>query len=453
LFFVNLYHGKKNSTTVEINIACECVSSTGWTEVQCTTDPFADILPHGFLAVLWPFAETLDFFQPFDEYLHVPMKKVDYSNLDRIKAMLASIIIGCKHGKDVNHELVPYAAAAQCCGMAQFPDQSLLNRFLRHFDLSNISELDYIFESLLQRHGLCQSPSVVDIDFDCTGLVVHGNTYQFARKGYFPHQRSARGYHLSLATTANVPVKEILSLHLDPGNRYVDSRFWDAIYQVASILGDLNRIGVIRADSASGSGANIEALVDHQLSFLIKGNNCRTAEKFARKLCHRDWIPLDFFIRIADLDEHKIPNCRYPVRVLVVETITSKGKKYTTLYTLLNKEPEQLFQQYNERQNIESIIKQEKHGLYITNFRTRQYLGILSFLYMSVMCYNLISWFRYHVLKNTGLGYMSTTEIINTLMDIPAKIKVQGKQLTLAFPENHELCKKYFHENDNDHTK
>lgn len=373
------------------------------------------------------------------------MKELTYSNFDRVKTLMASIAVGCQSGKDINHKLTPYKGAAHCCQLEQFPDQSQINRFLRRFDLSNIRELDSIFEQLLRLYGLWRSEPKVDIDFDCTGLVVYGRTYQFARRGYFPRKRSSRGYQLSLATTANVPFKEILSLHLDPGNTSHDTRFWDAIYQVAEILGDLDRIGVVRADSASGTGANIEELLDHHLSFVLKGMSCRTAENLAKKLAYQNWIPLDFFIRIADMHEQKIPQCRYPVRVIVVETTSPKGrKKYSHLYTDLEKEPEVLFHQYNQRQNIESIIKEDKYGLHLTHLRTRQYLGILSFLYFVMITYNLLSLFRYHVLRGTDLEKLSIIQLSNKLMDIPAKIQAKNNQLFLAFPENHQLCRKFF---------
>lgn len=373
------------------------------------------------------------------------MKEVTYTNLDRVRTLIASIAIGCQYGKDINHKLVPYKGAAECCQLAQFPDQSQINRFLRRFNLSNITELDYIFEQLLSCHGLWRSRQKVDIDFDCSGIVVYGKTYQLARKGYFPRKRSARGYQLSLATTANAPFKEVLSLHLDPGNTYADCRFWDAIYQVAEILGDIDRIGIVRADSASGTGPNIEALIDHNLSFLIKGKNSRTAKNFAKRLSYEDWLPIDYFVKIADMHDQKIANCCYPVRVVVVETITPKGrKKYTHLYSDQENEPEYLYHNYNERQNIESVIKEGTYALYIKSLRTRKYLGILSFLYFAMMTYNLLSLFRYYVLKGTPLEYMSTIDLTKKLMDIPAKIHSNNGQLYLAFPENHALCKKYF---------
>jgi hypothetical protein len=424
---------------------CKRTDDTGCLDIQCNLDPFSDILPNGFLGLFWYFAEVIDFFQLFQKGLHVDMKQVIYSNLDRVKTLIASIAVGCQHGKDINHKLVPYQGAARCCGLIRFPDQSQINRFLQRLNLDNLRELDDIFEQLLARYGLWRSQPQVDIDFDCTGIVVYGHTYQLARKGYFPKKRSSRGYQLSLATTLNSPFKEILSLHLDSGNTYSDTRLWDAIYQVANILGDIDRIGVVRADCASGTGPNIEALIDHRLSFLIKGKNCKTAMNFARTLCYENWIPIDFFQRIADLHDQRIPACRYPVRVIVVETTSPKGKKkYSHLYTNLDKNPETLFKQYNERQNIEALIKENKYGLYISNLRTRKYLGILCFLYFAVITYNLFSFFKFHVLKGTGLESLSVVELSNKLMDIPAKIKAKNRQLTLAFPKNHEYCKKFF---------
>ena len=302
MFFVNLCRGKKNSTSLEVTILCEYQRHPLVTDIQYDVDAFTDIVPNGFLGLLWAYAESIGFFRPFAEFLHVAMKELYYSNLDRIKTLIASLAIGCAHGKDINHKLVPYQGAAQCCHLERFPDQSQINRFIRRFTHTNIQELDFIFEQHLQSFGLWRSLEKVDIDFDCSGIVVYGTTYQFARKGYFPKRRSSRGYQLSLATTTNTPYKEIVSLHLDAGNSHADSRFWDALYQVADILGDISRIGVVRADAASGTGQNIEALIDHQLSFLIKGTNCRTAENFAKKLSfyyHTFYSPIAILFRLS----------------------------------------------------------------------------------------------------------------------------------------------------------
>ncbi|MFP4082793.1 MAG: hypothetical protein ACLFVG_08560 [Candidatus Aminicenantes bacterium] len=114
--------------------------------------------------------------------------------------------------------------------------------------------------------------------------------------------------------------------------------------------------------------------------------------------------------------------------------------------TDLEDEPEELFHRYNESQSIESIIREDKYGLYITHLRTREYLGLLGFLYLAMITYNLLSLFRYTVLGGTGLEVISISGMTNKLMDIPAKMFVDDKQLLPGFPERHQLCKKLFFE-------
>ncbi len=79
--------------------------------------------------------------------------------------------------------------------------------------------------------------------------------------------------------------------------------------------------------------------------------------------------------------------------------------------------------------------------------RTRQYLGILTFFYFAVITYNLLSLFRYYILKGTPLESMAILDLTKKLMDIPAKIVSNERQLSLAFPKNHALCEKYFQSN------
>lgn len=144
-----------------------------------------------------------------------------------------------------------------------------------------ISELSLIFEELLKKTALFQHQEKVDLNVDATGLTVYGDCYQFARKGYFPKKRGRKGYQLSLGTT-NSEYSQILSLILDPGNISLAARLWDTIYEVAEVLGSLERIGVIRADAIYGIGPDIALLIGHNLSFFVKDNSSSTAKRILR---------------------------------------------------------------------------------------------------------------------------------------------------------------------------
>jgi len=113
--------------------------------------------------------------------------------MDKIATLFSSIVVGCSHIKDINHKLTPYPSAAPLFGMERFPDQSQINRFLNRVGPEEISELCLIFEGVLEKVALFQDEEKVDLNIDTTGLVVYGNRYQFARKGYFPKRREQKG--------------------------------------------------------------------------------------------------------------------------------------------------------------------------------------------------------------------------------------------------------------------
>lgn len=108
------------------------------------------------------------------------MKEASYSIIDKICALLSSIIVGCSHIKDIDRKLTPYPSAASLFKMERFPDQSGVNRFLNKMGFEEISELYLIFEELLKKTALFQHQEKVDLNIDTTGLVVYGDRYQFA---------------------------------------------------------------------------------------------------------------------------------------------------------------------------------------------------------------------------------------------------------------------------------
>lgn len=411
---------------------------------MCRSAPFSDILPTGALLLLLHFAERIGFLDFFRRFFSVPIKAFDYSPWDKLFTVIGSLAVGCNSIKDVNHKLRPYPVAAQFLGMSQFPDQSTLNRFLHQLGPDQRRQLDAILELLLQRFGLWRQSPRVPLDIDSTGLMVYGRTYEFARKGYFPRQRGRRGYRLTMASTYSEAGSEILALFLDPANASAAGRLWDCLYQAAEVTGSLNRLGLIRADAAFGSGPDIQELIELGLPFIVKGFSDKTAQKFARQVEPTQWEPLDLFTRVAEMGLQKISKCRHPVRVVLVELLTRRYDKrfYSHLYTTLSSrqaDAETIFQSYNQRQCIEALIKSAKYGLSIHHPRTRSYVPIENFLLLAAITFNLLAWFRHYLLAQVELDHLGIREITHTLMDIPAQTSFQGNQLLLQFPENHPL--------------
>ena len=468
MFFFNLYCHKKKDLSREIQFCVNWTNHEDSTESlrvgdgkQVTENTLVEVAinsngpasatdmlaPSGFLCLVAKFAEQIGFFNLLENQIQLPYKQVTYTHLDKMKTLIAAIAVGCRHIQDINYQLRPYPALAQSLNMIHFPEQSTINRLLHQFSGANLTQLDELFETSLRQWGWCQKHPKVNFDFDSTGLIVYGHTFTFARKGYFPKHQGAKGYQLSMAYSYGTAPNEILSLHLDPGNCPPAARFWDAFYQVVEILGSVDRIGIIRADAAQGTGENIQELIETGVDFVIKGFHPLTARNFAKSVAENQWISTDFFSKVVDLGLRKITNCAHPVRVILIRTYNSRKEQieFSHLYVRLTLEkmsaPE-VFDFYNKRQNIEALFNCEKNGLHLTPMKTRKFASSLAFLYFNVFTFNLLNWFKHRMLKNTQLENMGLSEFVDKLMKIPAYVKARSRQLELNFPAEHPMIKK-----------
>jgi len=415
-------------------------------QISCGLDPFKDFVLSGFLPIFLGFLFKLGAFELFKQHLRIPMKEVTYSCTQKVATLISSIAVGCEDIHDINDRLLPYPSAAGLLGMEHFPDQSQINRFLRRIGPKEIQDIQLVFELLLKEYGLCRRKEKVDINIDSTGLVCSGDTYQFKAKGYFPNKRGKEGYQLSLCST-NEKFSEVLSLILDPGNIHLASRLFDSIYQAAEILDSEEKIGIIRLDGIFGTGPNVEALLEQEFSFIVKGKDPRTASNFAKNTIFEDWDWVNATTDVAEIGKIKITNCKYPIRTILLKELNAKGKRiFRHLYTDIPKEEMdcvEIFTSYNQRQNIESLIKGDKNGLYITHLRTRSFCGIEAFLYFAFITHNLLSLFRKEVISGTGLEHLGVKELTGKLMNIPAKFQRDGNKIKLLFPLYHRYSRAF----------
>ncbi len=320
----------------------------------------------------------------------------------------------------------------------------------------DVIQLSFAFEAILNKVILFKNEQKVDLNIDATGLVVYGDKYQFAKKGYFPKKRGKKGYHLSLGTT-NTEHSQILSLFLDPGNIPLNLRLWDTIYEAAEVLGSLERIGIIRADAIYGIGVDIAILLEQNLSFIIKGKDPRTAKKILRELdpCYDDWKRVDVTTWAFDAKYVIIRGCPYPVRTVITKAINAKGKlDCRHIYTSFS--PEEMDEvevalSRRKRIDIEAIIKDDKYGLHIDNLRTKNFWGIWVYLLIAGATHNLISLFRERVLSGTGIEDLGIQTIVRKLTDIPAKFEKEQNKMILLFPAGHELARRFVQGKQDNH--
>jgi hypothetical protein len=132
--------------------------------------------------------------------VQVKMKGVLYSPLNKAQTIIASLVAGCPHTKAINEQLGQEKAAANYLGMARFPEQSQINRYLKRFTANNVEELGQAHADLFVRQSQARrAKGQIVVDIDQCGLVANGKSYEWSRKGYFPRKRGEQGYQVSMA--------------------------------------------------------------------------------------------------------------------------------------------------------------------------------------------------------------------------------------------------------------
>lgn len=419
--------------------------------VTCSSDEFNDITPHGFLSLFILFLQELSFFNLFT-LLDPPEKEVLYSTTQKVQTIITSIAVGCTYNSDINHQLVPYKVEAELLGIERFPEQSQINRFLRHMDCLSINQLDIIFNLATHYYSLTSIlPDKVDIDIDSTGLIANGRTYQLNRKGYFSKRQGEKGYQLSMCIaglTGDVLVHSFM-----PGNFAAPSDFINLIYGVAEVLGSFERLGIIRADSGYGTAINLDFLIELQLQFVVKGRNHRSFSDMVPFIPPTDWEYVNSTLSIYDVGERNIPKsaANNRARVIMIKHITSNGKiKYGHLFTNLSWDALKIFEFYNERQCIEAVIRTDKSYFNIKSLRTRDFCGISAFLYLAFMTHNMLNLFRKSILEPLGITDIGLRNIVRKLMNVPAKVVRDMSNTLLLFPDKHFYTKEMLSQNTSD---
>ena len=350
-------------------------------ELEYALDNFSDYTHSAFLVSALHWANEQGFWQPFARLLSVPMKRVVYTPLQKVQTLMASIMIGCKYNKDINHRLVPDEVAASQLGLARFPDQSQTNLLLRRMDEANLLELQAIHaEHLRQYERFSPSPEERDyllVDIDQCGLIANGKTYELSRKGYFPHRRGERGYQMSAAWLgSNHGSGVTLGLRLDSGNIHCAVRFREMVELSGErcSTSSIRRRVVYRIDGGYGTQPQIRWLLATKRLFIAKGATTRP-QKWASKVGPTEWQRVDGGVRVGEVEAG--PHVRAIVCEVTPPTSTkgyAQRTEYSVLLTNLPKgefDAVALWHLYAGRQSIEAFFKTGRGVYGLGNLRSR----------------------------------------------------------------------------------
>jgi hypothetical protein len=363
------------------------------------------------------------------------MKQVRYSLVNKAQTVVASLVMGCGHTKAINEVLEPEQAAASYLGLKRFPDQSQINRYLTRFSEENVQQMGEVHTELMIRHSRArQATGWIVVDIDQCGLVANGKTYEFKRKGYFPHKRGEEGYQMSAAYIG--AYDEAVQIYLDPGNVVCRQRLADLLRDTDHIFAgrDATVRLIRRLDAGYDSADNRSLLMGLPGCFILKSRQPELATKLAQPIPVQDWIPVNDTVHGTELPP--VDGCR---RLLYELHLSDGSVEYSLLYTNL---PANLFGIrrcfvfYNERQTIEAFFGQARHVYNIQNLRSRKFNAIYTFLRFVFLTHNLIHWVKHALFAQTELAQATTRDLVHHLARVRARWSWSGTFNLSILPSN-----------------
>jgi len=362
----------------------------------------------------------------FLDRITVEMKSVIFSPLNKAQTMIASLVMGCKHTKDINEVLSQEVAAANYLGMPRFPEQSQINRYLTRFTADNVAQLREAHAQVFMRQSQARrTVGEIVVDIDQCGLVANGRTYEFARQGYFPHKRGEQGYQVSAAYVG--AYEEAVQLYLDPGNTVSKHRLPDLLRDVDRQLATDNPglVVIRRLDAGYDSGENRRLLAGLPGYFLMKSAESDSAAALASTIPLNAWLPVVEGVHGSELPAYD------GIRRVLYEFYLPDGRcAYSMLVTNLPAATYgvvRLFEFYNGRQTIEAFFCQSRQVFHIQTLRSRQFNAIAAFLHFVFLTHNLLVWVKQARFTHTDLATATMRQLVGKVSRVRAHTTWDGE--------------------------
>ena len=443
---------------------------------------------HALLIPIYQKADELGLFERLGARLKIAMRTNDYTWLDKLKTLWASIVIGCSHTVDINTALGAHEPAlASVFGLRRFPDQSGMNRLLHRVTPDSVKQVRQVAFDLLVRHSRARERArwlrlpggrrVLVVDIDQRGVVVSSRRYELADAAFFGTKRGRRGYRLTLAYLGG-EIGEVLDEHFDAGTTTPAGRLPEVLARLSEACqqwGIAPSDVLIRADAAYGTPAIVTQIQAHGFEYLIKGLSQARARTLMR-MVDADAVferaghgnELRWVTDLAAIEHvgRSAGRPRVTTRTIVgmwVHEIGPKGTRpgpisrqrreregrgrrrvATPEYWLTSIEAEDLpasecLEVYNARQTIEAYFKAEQQALGARHVRTHAWAGAALFQWLVAITNNVLRWVQQELFAATELETAGIRRLTKEAMHVPGRVRHHGHEIVVTLERRHPL--------------
>ncbi len=399
----------------------------------------------GGMVLMQRFCQQLQLRRRLQRAMKRPRHHGEYLPADLTLALLFAIIAGLRRLNKT--DVLQYNGTfLSLLGLAQFPDQSTLRRFLKRLPPSTIRQIVRVHDRLRRElFVLPQPPSGLIFDVDAVVLTLYGRQ-QGARIGYNPKKRGRRSYHPLLCFEATR--QEFWHGSLRPGDAASNTGVVHFLRRaLAKLPPSIARSRIrVRADAGYFSGKLVSFLENQGLGYVIVAREYRGIKQRAQaarfqKLGH-GWEVAEFaYTPTRWKKPHRFVVVRRPVPTDPVEAkqltlFTHQRYAYHVLVSNLKLTPWRVWRFYCPRATIEKNIRELLYDLPLGKIPTDDWLANVAFLQLVLLALDLAHWFKRLCLPPEYLH--ATLETLRTdLLVVPARLARRAGRNVLHLPRDY----------------
>ena len=397
------------------------------------------------------FCQRLQLRRRLQRYVPVEQRIGNYQPVEMILALLFAIIMGLRRINKT--EILQYNGAfLEMLGLATFPDQTALRRFLRRLSPTSIRQLARLHDSL--RGWLFELPEPrhsLILDVDSVVIVVYGHA-QGAVVGYNPKKRGRRSYHPLFCFESQW--HEFWHGTLRPGNAGASTGalgFLQVCLAKAPSTVARQRIR-FRMDSGFFGRPVVEFLDGTGCGYVIVAKEYSTIKAAARRteftVLQHGWEYGEF--------RYQPQNWKQPHRFIVVrrpipedpqeakQLTLFKDRRYAyhVFVTNLEMDAWRVYLFYNGRANIEKNNREFLYDYPLGKIPTQSWTANVAFFQLLLFAADLVHWFKRLCLP---VSYRTATlETIRTdFLVLPAKLVRVSKKNIVKLPNDYHYQKEF----------
>lgn len=386
------------------------------------------------------FLQQLRFRSYLSWYLSLSQRNNRYSLTEILLALLYPMILGLEK-IEVSALLKTNGVFQYLTGLPHIPNPTTLRRFLVRAASHLLPQLRDAHNELRQHFlVLPERPSSFWIDCDSTAQTLYGKQ-EGVVKGYNPGRPGKKSYHPLIVTEAHRG--DCLGGFLRPGNAYTAEGIQELIKTILSFLPHHQRLR-LRADAGFYDGDFVAFLKENHIEFAVVAHFTAPLKSIVGGLHYRRVSPI---FSVAEFS-YRPNKWKQNERFLVLRRILpdQESKAQTTLFTLdryaysilvtnFEFEPYHVFQFYQDRSAMERIVRILKDDYPFATAPTHSFEANAFYAELSLLAYNLITWFKRLCLPYDWQSYTLST-IRHRLLLTPGQLVRTDNVPTLRFPRN-----------------